>query len=259
MKKYKIFNINSITEALKARLKLWVYFTRGNITFFQLLEFWLPSSLRSKKKIVCKLFDKSFVVPDGNMMLFGALVDEIIFLNQYHTELIKEKDIIIDAGANMGIFSIFVASKYPNTTIFAFEPTPSTFNALQENVRFYPNIKVFNYGLGEKEKEGSIIVVSNNSGANHIGEGGIYINIKTIDGLKTRLDFLKMDTEGYERNILEGAKETIKKYKPIIAMSAYHKPSDKIELPKLLSNIAPYNFELHNNGAEEVFVCKPIQ
>ena len=70
------------------------------------------------------------------------------------------------------------------------------------------------------------------------------------------MNFLKMDTEGYEANILKGAAETIKKYKPIIAMSAYHKPNDKKELPELLNGITPYDCEFRQD-CEENLICKP--
>ena len=103
----------------------------------------------------------------------------------------------------------------------------------------------------------SIINVPRNCGENHIGEGGDPCEIKTIDSFDIPMDFLKIDTEGYEANILRGAAETIKKHKPIIAMSAYHKPEDKNELPKLLNSITPYDCVLSFSG-EEDFICRPL-
>jgi len=215
-----------------------------------------PGSMRPRKyNSSVRLFGHPFVAQLGELSNFLDFVYQIVYRNQYHIDLIKENDIVVDAGANMGIFSIFVAVKHPHATIYAFEPTPSTFTALKENVKYYPNIKVFNCGLGEREKMASVITASG-SGGNYIGEGGTPIEIKTIDGLNIPVDFIKMDVEGYERNILKGAAETIKKYKPIIAMSAYHKPDDVTELPKLLNSIAPYDCELHHD-CEEDFICKP--
>jgi len=215
-----------------------------------------PASLRPQEyNSSVKLFGKPFIAQLGELNNFLDFVHQIIFRNQYHIDLIKENDVVVDAGANMGIFSIFVAMKHPNTTIYAFEPTPSTFEALKENVKYYPNIKIFNCGLGEKEGMASIIITGG-SGANYIGEGGTPIEIKTIDGLNIPANFIKMDVEGYEGNVLKGAAETIKKNKPIIAMSAYHKPDDITELPKLLNSIAPYHCELHHD-CEEDFICEP--
>ena len=78
--------------------------------------------------------------------------------------------------------------------------------------------------------------------------------MKTLDSLGINFDFLKMDTEGAEGIILQGAAETIKKMKPILAFSAYHHPEDKEELPKLVSSIAPYNFKVILEDEEDL-IC----
>ncbi len=64
------------------------------------------------------------------------------------------------------------------------------------------------------------------------------------------MDF-RTSTEGYEAQILEGAHETIKKWKPVIAMSAYHGKDDKKNLPRILKNICKeYVCELHKDAEE---------
>jgi len=239
-------------NSIKVRVQAWKYFLIGDITFFQALIIMMPNFMRPNKIDKTFLFGKPFV---GNLAEVIGLRTQIIKSNQYHQELIKEKDIVVDAGANWGIFSVFVAVKHPDATIYAFEPTPSTFSALKENTKYYPNIKIFSYGLGEKEKSASI-VLKPDSGGNYIGEGGIPIEIKSIDSLNIPMNFLKMDVEGYEANILKGATEVIKREKPIIVMSAYHKPNDKTYLPELLNGITPYDCELRHDS-EEDFICKP--
>ena len=245
----------------------WKWFRNGTINFREVLCFLLPWSFLRRlpwsfrlpsKNTVMKLFGNPFLVPMPirNVSAFFDGIKSIIFCNQYHVELIHD-GVIVDAGANMGIFSVFVAIKHPNATILAFEPTPLIFEALQENVKYYPNIKAFNCGLGEKQGKASLVINDRFFSSNHIGEGGIPVDIQTIDGLNTRVDFLKIDTEGYEANILKGATETIRKWKPVIAMSAYHKPEDKTELPALLNSIAPYDCELWHNY-EDDFICTPL-
>ena len=132
-----------------------------------------------------------------------------------------------------------------------------TFKILIENTKKHPNIKCFNCALGDDNGMATIVEAKENYSSNHIGSSGTSVEIKTIDSLGIQIDFLKIDTEGYEANILKGAAETIKKYKPIIAMSAYHKPEDKIELPAVLNSIAPYNCELRHD-CEEDFICRPM-
>jgi len=54
-----------------------------------------------------------------------------------------------------------------------------------------------------------------------------------------RVDFIKLDVEGSELEALEGGIETIKRFKPKMAISVYHKPRDIIEITKLISEILP--------------------
>jgi hypothetical protein len=71
-----------------------------------------------------------------------------------------------------------------------------------------------------------------------------------------RVDFIKIDTEGFEKEVIMGASEVIKKYAPIIVCSAYHLKEDKVEIPKLLLSINPnYTYELEKRE-EEDFIFK---
>lgn len=80
------------------------------------------------------------------------------------------------------------------------------------------------------------------------------INIETIpidefvkeENLK-RVDFIKMDIEGSEEKALLGAKETLRKFKPKLAICIYHKPKDFYELPLLIKEINPeYKIRIKN-------------
>jgi len=67
------------------------------------------------------------------------------------------------------------------------------------------------------------------------------------------VDFIKIDTEGYEKQILQGARETIKKFSPVIACSAYHLKGDKIEIPKLVQSInSNYHYKLLKRWEEDL-------
>lgn len=250
--------MKNAANAINARVVYGKLFLQGNLSFFLTIFLLLPSFLRPKIDSIksFSIYGKPFIFPKDEGLAMTALIFQIIANNQYHTELIKKGGVVVDAGANIGVFSIFVAANNPEVTIYAFEPTPSTFEVLKENTKYWNNIKIFNCGLGEKEAMASIII-ANHSGANYIGQGGIPIEIKTIDSFNLPVDFIKMDTEGYEANIMKGATETIKKYKPVIVMSAYHKTNDSTELPKLLKGISAYNCELRFD-CEEDLICTPI-
>ena len=59
-------------------------------------------------------------------------------------------------------------------------------------------------------------------------------------------DLVKMDVEGLEEDVIEGAKETIQKYAPKLAVAIYHNTSDLITLPIELDKITKYNFYLRS-------------
>lgn len=245
----------------KIKICLFVFFKlflQGNISFNLAVLLMTPGKmhLRTKAKTNYLFYKKPIVGTETWNLELTDFIHQIVVLNQYHVELIDSKGVVIDAGANIGIFSIFAAIKHPDATIYAFEPTPSTFKSLKENTKYYPNIKIFNCGLAETKRD-AFITTFKHSGKNYVGETGTPIELKTIDEFNIPASFIKIDTEGYEENILNGAKETIRKFKPIISMSAYHKVTDKYELPKTLNKIAPYSCELVHDG-EEDFICKPV-
>lgn len=192
------------------------------------------------------------------------LLWQVFVKNQYDVseETIKGK-VVVDVGSNIGDFAIF-ASFFAPTKIYAFEPLSRNFALLKSNIalnRLETVVEPVKLGLGDKELEADV-----DSGRDvNIGVGGSSpsavskerIRITTLDkffGGRT-VDFLKMDVEGYEENVLLGGVETIKGFKPILSFSAYHKPSDKTRLPEIVRGIRPdYVIEL-NSHYEEDFYC----
>lgn len=60
-----------------------------------------------------------------------------------------ERPVVVDVGANIGMFSLWAAGKWPGARLFSFEPVPRTFEALRRNVAHLPDVKVFNLALGD--------------------------------------------------------------------------------------------------------------
>ena len=76
--------------------------------------------------------------------------------------------------------------------------------------------------------------------ASHISNSGnITVNADTIDNIvgDTPIGLIKMDIEGAELNALKGAINTLKKCRPYLALSAYHKPEDLITLPQFIKSV----------------------
>jgi FkbM family methyltransferase len=132
---------------------------------------------------------------------------------------VKNFTTAIDAGANYGIMSANLHSKF--SKIYAFEVDTPVRECLKKNVEKFQldNVVVCDCGLSDKEEQVSLNYLKNTFGT-YINKGVSGTNIcKTLDSFElTEVGFIKLDCEGYEPYILKGAEQTIKKYKPVILM-----------------------------------------
>lgn len=99
--------------------------------------------------------------------------------------------------------------------------------------------KVINKGLSDEKGELSFITEGNSFGGIRVGEeGSLKIEVTTIDNeITEEITFIKMDIEGSELDALKGGKEIIKKYKPKLAISVYHKNNDLFEIPTYIKGL----------------------
>jgi FkbM family methyltransferase len=134
-------------------------------------------------------------------------------------------DIVMDVGANVGEYSRMIRALNSNCRIIAFEPVPSTFKTLKTNTQTL-NIELQNYALGNITGETQISIVPNISTLASLVENmqdgsgrnseKINISIKRGDNLIKELgidniSLLKIDTEGYESEVLKGFDNAIEK------------------------------------------------
>ena len=141
------------------------------------------------------------------------------FLSPLHAEFAA--GLAIDVGANVGNHAIFF-DKYFERTI-AFEPNPSTHDLLKFNSRYSKSVIAMDYGLGDVAGEFDLLEDSENFGGSAIKEdgtrGAVRVKVKCLDdsGLDlSGLGLIKIDVEGFEANVVRGAKRTIATYQPII-------------------------------------------
>jgi len=148
-----------------------------------------------------------------------------------------DDEVYIDGGAFDGdtirLFSSRVGGRY--TRIYAFEPDPTTFARLKQNFASEPRVELINAGLYHR-KQTLRFRDDASRAAIFAGDGGTEIEVTTIDDVvgEERVTFIKMNIEGAEIDALKGAARTIRRWRPKLAISAYHRPSDLWCIPRLV-------------------------
>jgi len=191
--------------------------------------------------------------------------------NQYKLSRKAAKNkIIIDAGANVGTFSLY-AAKLGAKKVYAFEPVKNTFDILKKNIvlnKVEGTVQPINLALGDKAGDALISFVSaGDEGASiEFFDGSKHtqnVIVTTVDKFmasKEKVDLIKMDVEGYEAKVIKGSAKTLKKFKPVLCFSAYYKPGDKEFLPRVVRAIRKdYICRLENHGNSvfsDIFFCK---
>jgi FkbM family methyltransferase len=213
----KINTVNNKLNELENRINA-VYnklsLTDGIMTT-SIAKFWIPNSPRD--------------------LLQGKILSTQVFPEQ---DTLKELDkyidkdsVILDIGANIGTHSVYWGKITQANKIYAFEPVITTYRILEKNIEInnlINKVKPFNFGLGNKKTRAKIKTYDlDNIGGTSLEEdanGDIEIHaLDDIDEINnlTRIDFIKIDVEGFEKYVLEGGKRTLLKHNPIIFIESF--------------------------------------
>ena len=137
-------------------------------------------------------------------------------------EYIPVDGVVIDVGAYIGdhtlTYSHFVG---PNGRVYAIEPNPIALKCLRHNMRYRSNVVIMPIALGSRGAKADFIFDSGDVSACRLtnDDEGSAVNVMTLDfqfQMLTRLDFLKIDAEGFEAMILSGARQTLLRLRPTI-------------------------------------------
>ena len=139
---------------------------------------------------------------------YFAMCGEIFMRWNYEFEAAKNDPLIIDCGANIGLSIIFFKKLYPESKIIAFEADEKVFNTLRKNVASFgfENVELHNKAVWSSETELSFF--AEGSWGGRIPKPGDTENIVKVhtvrlkDYLNQKIDFLKMDVEGAETEVL---------------------------------------------------------
>ena len=194
----------------------------------------------------------------------------IFGLKQYNIKNIfevKNDAVVFDIGAFKGDTAYFFSKKCSNKArIYAFEPDENNYKVLLKIKEKYKlnNVITKNILLSNAEKEIDFISMIENTPT--IKKNAITIDKFVEENNIEKIDYIKMDVEGAERNILEGSIKTIKKFKPFLAIAIYHGGKlfmeDFYNIPIFIKNVINKDYEyyirtFHPAGLETILFCKP--
>lgn len=166
-------------------------------------------------------------------------------LRYFDRNLIGEARGYVDGGAYNGdtveMFNDMFGQK--DTKVFAFEPNKINIEQMKEMIekRMFKNVHIYQLGISDKNE---ILRFNMQSGlATRMDQmGDTEVECDTIDHILAQvdnIDLIKLDIEGAELRALEGAKNTIQRYKPVLAICVYHRPEDYYMIPRKILEINP--------------------
>jgi len=186
----------------------------------------------------------------------GADLD---IINSNREQFVYEKfqpetnDIVLDIGANIGVYSLKSSqSVSPNGKVIAIEADPDIFDSLKVNVQLNSktNIIPLNYAIFDKQKNVLLYRSTNSSPTNslEIINNAEKINVKanTIDNVidelnLKKIDWIKIDVEGVEIQVLNGAKKLLTQNSKLKLIIEVHKKELELVIENMLKN---YNFTI---------------
>jgi FkbM family methyltransferase len=138
---------------------------------------------------------------------------------------VKQFRTCIDIGANVGLWSRDLVKKFER--VIAFEPVPLFRECLEKNVTG-KNFFISPMALGDQDTTARMNITEGNTGHTHIDPTSIGSGdtpVVKLDNLKfDNVDYIKMDCEGFEYRVIQGAEQTIKQWRPVIVVE--QKPHD---------------------------------
>lgn len=207
------------------------YFLKKKIALFKIKEF----------EIFLDLITPGI---SKTLAIYGSREDDMKFLI---SKYLKKDMNVLDCGSNIGFYPIYQRNIIGNNSkIFCFEPDDRNYELLKKNIDSFDksqNTFIYKKGLAENNEEKNIII-TDESNLNTISTGNDEkffskykvnelkkIECISIDSfiaqINTNIDFIRMDIEGYEVEVLRGMRNTLSKMKPRILIEIHPHFYDK--------------------------------
>ena len=227
--------------------------------------------LPNERTIRTQINGKSYVLSSDDKYLDPIRGDfEPDIVKMFNT-LVGKEDTVLDVGANIGCTSILFGAQVRQ--VHSFEPSPTTFKYLLKNTcrAGLNNIAVHNFGLGNAIGEFTLTFSSDNRSGGFVSnqidaseghqveniqirKGDDFVKVEGISAIK----FIKIDVEGFERDVIEGLSATISRYQPIVALELNHwclNAFQRTSVPDFfdfLRGIFPYLYAVEKNDVRNL-------
>ena len=211
--------------SFRLRRSIWEYFNERRLETAFVFEWYDGLKL------------KLYLGNDLSRQLFIAGCSEPNELAFLH-EVLGQGMVFIDAGANDGIYSLFASRRVgPQGQVWAFEPSSREFDRFQQNLDLnqLENVRPFQVALADQNGQEDLAV----AGYEHEGQNtlGTFVHqgvepkrtervvVRTLDDLVgeeglSRIDVIKLDVEGAEKRVLDGARNSLARFRPIVLFQA---------------------------------------
>jgi len=226
-------------------------------------------SLKSKKNKLLRNISRKLSRLDSDSVGNNELEDMCLFLR-------NKQPVIFDVGANEGQSVFKFSQKFPQSKIYSFEPSKNAFSILKDKTSHLKNVSLMNFALGAHNhkmafNEHKSSVMSSFLEADKIVDNDILevysVEIMTMDNFyedlfkrDSHIDILKIDTQGYDLEVLKGAEMLLKSnkigliYLELNFGKMYKNQSSFPEIFQYLidnrfSLVSFYEFHYHNNLA----------
>ena len=162
-------------------------------------------------------------------------------------QAVQAGDVVLDCGANVGVYAREALAEGAKLVI-AIEPAPENLACLRRNLAdevAAGRVIIYEKGVWDKDDFLTMRVSPDNPAADSFvitqkgSHEGVRLPLTTIDKLVEelkleRVDYIKMDIEGAEQRAITGATQTLRRFHPRLALSAYHVPDDPEKIPVLV-------------------------
>lgn len=147
---------------------------------------------------------------------------------------------VLDVGANVGQFAVAASKLFPGVKVHSFEPSPSSFKKLCENVSNLPNVTAYPIALGDSEREvmlhineypqSSSILPLTQAHREAFPKAKVIsrlpVQSKTLAKILSKIKLrppvlLKLDVQGYEAQVIRGARERMKSFKYVVLEASF--------------------------------------